>query len=174
MERKIGEIFTCDGKTYQVVRGITCDGCCILYDHCFSIRESLGPCADANRTDKTGIIFKEINNMETKIDIVTILKDKPENTKLYSPLFGYVYFLGVEDDIIKVTYQGKLVIFFGDGRYYNYPKSEPLLFPSKKMRDWSKFAWKKGDILTNSSDFKVFLIDGRMMITQGSLARLIF
>ena len=29
MERKIGEIFTCDGKTYQVVKG---DGCCILHD----------------------------------------------------------------------------------------------------------------------------------------------
>ena len=24
------------------------------------------------------------------------------------------------------------------------------------MRDWSKFAWKKGDVLTNSSGFKVF------------------
>ena len=64
MERKVGEIFTCDGKIYQVVKGITCVGCCILHDHCFSIRESLGPCADANRSDKTGIIFKEINNME--------------------------------------------------------------------------------------------------------------
>ena len=38
MERKIGEIFTCDGKTYQVVKGITCDDCCILHDHCFSIK----------------------------------------------------------------------------------------------------------------------------------------
>lgn len=85
--------------------------------------------------------------METKIDIAAILKDKPKNTKLYSPLFGYVYFLGVEYGIIKVTHCGKLVIFFGDGRYYNYPESEPLLFPSKEMRDWSKFAWKKGDVL---------------------------
>ena len=72
MERKIGEIFTCDGKTYQVVKGITCVGCCILHDHCFSIRESLGPCADANRSDKTGIIFKEINNMEIKNNQLTI------------------------------------------------------------------------------------------------------
>lgn len=66
MERKIGEIFTCDGKTYQVVEGITCDGCCILDDHCFSIRESLGLCAGDTRTDKTGVVFKEINNMEIK------------------------------------------------------------------------------------------------------------
>ena len=72
MERKVGEIFTCDGKTYQVVKGITCVGCCISHDHCFSIRKYLGPCSDDNRTDKTGIIFKEINNMEIKNSQLTI------------------------------------------------------------------------------------------------------
>ena len=72
MERKIGEIFTCDGKTYQVVEGISCEGCCILHDHCHSIRESLGPCADASRTDQIGVIFKEINNMEIKNNQLTI------------------------------------------------------------------------------------------------------
>ena len=98
--------------------------------------------------------------METKINIATILKDKPENTKLYSPLFGYVYFLGVEDGIIKVTYQERLVIFFGDGRYYNYPESEPLLFPSKEMRDWSKFARKKGDaLIKTTSEYCVGIFD---------------
>lgn len=30
--------------------------------------------------------------MTEKIDIAEILKDKPANTKLYSPLFGEVYF----------------------------------------------------------------------------------
>ena len=94
--------------------------------------------------------------METKINIAAILKDKPKNTKLYSPLFGYVYFLGVEYGIIKVTHCGKLVIFFGDGRYYNYPESEPLLFPSKEMRDWSKFAWERGDVLINDAGYKIF------------------
>ena len=98
--------------------------------------------------------------METKINIATILKDKPKNTKLYSPLFGYVYFLGVEDGIIKVTYQERLVIFFGDGRYYNYPESEPLLFPSKEMRDWSKFARKKGDaLIKTTSEYCVGIFD---------------
>lgn len=85
--------------------------------------------------------------METKMNIATILKDKPKNTKLYSPIFGDMYFSGVENDIIKVIHQGKIVIFFGDGRYYNYPESEPLLFPSKEMHDWEKFSWKKGDVL---------------------------
>ena len=94
--------------------------------------------------------------METKINIAAILKDKPKNTKLYSPIFGDVYFLGVEDNIIKVIHRGKLVIFFGDGRYYNYPESEPLLFPSKEMRDWSKFAWERGDVLINDAGYKIF------------------
>ena len=85
MERKVGEIFTCDGKTYQVVKGITCVGCGILHDHCFSIRESLGPCADDNRTDKTGVIFKEINNMENNqltIDIPEGMEIDLENSDL--------------------------------------------------------------------------------------------
>jgi hypothetical protein len=85
--------------------------------------------------------------MKTKMNIATILKDKPKNTKLYSPIFGDVYFSSVENGIIKVIHQGRMVIFFGDGRYYNYPESEPLLFPSKEMHDWEKFAWKRGDAL---------------------------
>ena len=93
--------------------------------------------------------------MEEKINIAEILKDKPENTKLYSPLFGDVYFYYVGDNLIKVTHHGRITIFFDDGRYYNnYPESEPLLFPSKEMRDWRKFAWKKGDLLINSCGFQ--------------------
>ena len=30
--------------------------------------------------------------MEEKINVAKILKDKPVNTKLYSPLYGDVYF----------------------------------------------------------------------------------
>ena len=41
--------------------------------------------------------------METEINIVEILKDKPVNTKLYSPLYGDVYFshIGVRNDIVE-------------------------------------------------------------------------
>ena len=95
--------------------------------------------------------------METKINIAEILRDKPENTKLYSPLFGDVYLSYIQDSIIKVTHHGGITKFFNNGRYYNYPESEQLLFPSKKMRDWSKFAWKKGDILI-SKDNDVYVI----------------
>ena len=88
--------------------------------------------------------------METKINIAEILKDKLENTKLYSPLFGDVYFYYVGNDLIKVKHHGgRIAILFDNSRYYNYPESKLLLFPSKEMRDWSKFAWKKGDVLVN-------------------------
>lgn len=87
--------------------------------------------------------------MEAKINVAEILKDKPENTKLYSPLFGDVYFSYIENSIIKVKHHGGITKFFDNSRYYNYPESEPLLFPSKEMRDWSKFAWKRGDVLVS-------------------------
>ena len=93
--------------------------------------------------------------METKINIAEILKDKLENTKLYSPLFGDVDFYYVWNDLIKVKHHGgRIAILFDNGRYYNYPESELLLFPSKEMQDWSKFAWKKGDVLINSCGFQ--------------------
>lgn len=69
--------------------------------------------------------------METKINIAEILRDKPENTKLYSPLFGDVYLSCIQDSIIKVTHHGGITKFFNNGRYYNYPESEQVLFPSK-------------------------------------------
>lgn len=81
MERKIGEIFTCKDKTYQVVKGITCRGCIFMKDgNCYTVRESLGPCDYTNRTDKIGIIFKEVNNMEIKNNQLTI--DIPEGMEI--------------------------------------------------------------------------------------------
>lgn len=93
--------------------------------------------------------------METKLNIAEILKNKPKGTKLYSPLFGDVYLLDVDNNIIRIKYNEEIVIFFGDGRYYNYSESEPLLFPSKEMRDWSKFTWKKGDMLVSRKGSKI-------------------
>ena len=81
MERKIGEIFTYNDKTYQVVEGNTCEGCAFMKNgRCFSISKLLGLCSYTNRTDKTGIIFKEINNMEIKNNQLTI--DIPEGMEI--------------------------------------------------------------------------------------------
>nr|UVN05173.1 MAG: hypothetical protein [Bacteriophage sp.] len=81
MERKIGEIFTCDGKTYQVIKGIACNGCVFIKNgDCYSLNELLGPCDYTKRTDKTDVIFKEINNMEIKNNQLTI--DIPKGMKI--------------------------------------------------------------------------------------------
>lgn len=81
MERKIGEIFTYNGKTYQVVKGFSCNGCAFMKDgSCYTVSELLGPCDYTKRTDKTGIIFKEIEGMEIKNNQLTI--DIPEGMEI--------------------------------------------------------------------------------------------
>lgn len=106
--------------------------------------------------------------MEAKINIVEILKDKPVNTKLYSPLFSEVYFSRVSGGYIVVEHHGSTLLFLSSGRFYDYDGAEPLLFPSKEMRDWEKFAWKKGDVLYSAGlkeycVFNKFISDGYLM-----------
>jgi hypothetical protein len=60
MERKLGEIFTYNGKIYQVVKGFSCKGCAFIKNGCCDlVNELLGPCDYTKRTDKTNVIFKE-------------------------------------------------------------------------------------------------------------------
>lgn len=98
--------------------------------------------------------------MEEKINIAEILKDKPVNTKLYSPLFSEVFFSHVSGGYIAVEHYGGTSLFLSSGKFYDYDGAEPLLFPSKEMRDWSKFAWKKGDILVNKDAEVHIIFDG--------------
>lgn len=87
-------------------------------------------------------------SMEAKINIANILRNKPVNTKLYSPLFGDVYFSYINMlNRISVLHHDIVDYFCNDGRYKDYDEAELMLFPSKLMRDWSKFAWKRGDVL---------------------------
>lgn len=99
--------------------------------------------------------------METKINVAEILKDKPVNTKLYSPLYGDVYLshIGVRNDI-NVLHHSTINDFLYDGRYAAYKESEILLFPSKEMRDWSKLAWNTGDILVNKDGNAHVIFEG--------------
>lgn len=93
--------------------------------------------------------------MEQELIIAEILRDKPVGIKLYSPTFGYIKFNGVyKDKIYFYSEDSNAHSVKPDGKMYD--SGECIIFPSKKMRDWSKFAWKKGDVLTNSSGFKVF------------------
>lgn len=59
-----------------------------------------------------------------------------------------------------MEHRGGTSLFFSSGKFYDYDGAEPLLFPSKEMRDWSKFAWKKGDILVNKDAEVHIIFDG--------------
>ena len=80
MERKIGEVFTYKGKTYQVVKSATCIECAFGKRVCSLLKSYIGQCTPSTRTDKTSVIFKEINNMEIKNNQLTI--DIPEGMEI--------------------------------------------------------------------------------------------
>ena len=72
MERKIGEVFTYNGKTYQVVKSGTCMECAFRENECSILKSRIGLCTTGARFDKTDVVFKEINNMEIKNNQLTI------------------------------------------------------------------------------------------------------
>ena len=80
MERKIGEIFTYNGKLYQVVKFTTCIDCAFRGRVCSLLKLYIGQCASNTRSDKTSVIFKLINNMEIKNNQLTI--DIPEGMEI--------------------------------------------------------------------------------------------
>lgn len=89
--------------------------------------------------------------MEEKINIAEIIKDKPNGIRLYSPMFGECTFSFVQeetDNICVKQHNGEKAFFNSKGLYNIL--GECLLFPSKEMRDWRKFAWKKGDVLVSN------------------------
>ena len=92
--------------------------------------------------------------MEEKINIAEILKDKPKGIRLYSPIFGECSFSFVREetnDICVKKHNGVKEFFDSKGLYYN--TGEVMLFPSKEMRDWEKFSWKRGDVLIGDCGF---------------------
>lgn len=91
--------------------------------------------------------------METEINIVEILKDKPQGTKLYSSACGKCKLEEVDDKSFKISFYNSKFGFMNGGEGYLdkngklYDDGECVVFPSKEMRDWEKFSWKKGDVL---------------------------
>lgn len=90
------------------------------------------------------------------INIAEILKDCPMGMKLYSPLFGNVELFSVSENNIPIKVRiskGKTYDYYtftSEGYHYvGYYDAECLLFPSREMRDWSKF-FKPGDVVIES------------------------
>lgn len=84
--------------------------------------------------------------MNENLNLVEILKDCPEGTKLYSTVFGEVEFESINDiigPIVVTTNIGHPECFTADGKMFARYNGECVLFPSKEQRDWSKFNVKK-------------------------------
>ena len=103
--------------------------------------------------------------MEEKVNIAEILKDKPQGTKLYDLLRN----IDVKLDEVHITDVGTYIECtstneVGSTFLFDYSKlgteeswldGLQILLPSKEMRDWSKFAWKKGDVLVSEDNVHI-------------------
>lgn len=100
--------------------------------------------------------------METKINIAAILKDKPQGTKLYSSACGKCELKEADDKSFKVSFYSSKFGFMngGEGTFDKngnlYDDGECIIFPSKEMRNWYKFDWKKGDVLVGVGQRVIF------------------
>ena len=91
--------------------------------------------------------------MNENLNLVEILKDCPDGTKLYSPIIGEVEFKCI--DYCEINYCEYPIItrckngdhtlsFTKEGLFYSEGVQGEciMLFPSKDQRDWSKFKVK--------------------------------
>lgn len=94
--------------------------------------------------------------MEEKINVAATLKDKPQGVKLYSRICGAVELKEVLDVrkkksiVVKELNSSNQHRFWYDGKFFR--AGQCVLQPSKEMADWSKFSWKKGDVLVCKDD----------------------
>ena len=105
--------------------------------------------------------------MDAKINIAKILKDKPQGTKLYDLLRNidvgldkvYTTDVGTYIECTSTNEVGSTLLFDYSklGTERCWLDGLQILLPSKSMRDWRKFSWKKGDVLI-SNDGKVKVI----------------
>lgn len=91
------------------------------------------------------------SDMETEINVAATLKDKPQGVKLYSRICGAVELKEVLDVrkkksiVVKELNSSNQHRFWYDGKFFR--AGQCVLQPSKEMADWSKFSWKRGDVL---------------------------
>lgn len=102
------------------------------------------------------------------MNIAEILTYCNKGTKLYSTIFGDVYFQRVRNkDLIEVTSDCDVSHdFFPNGSYSL--QGECVLFPSKYQRDWNKFRIpvKRGDIMMQADGTIPFIATGKLSDTN--------
>ena len=157
MERKIGETFEYEGKTFKVAeaKGNVCIGC-FFNGRCYS-SDVAGDCESECRSDKKDVIFVEIQEQphvqaeQPQLNLCEILKHCPQGETFWSPMLDGVKFSCIDEErqmIIVETIEGHFTWEINaDGTISidEVTSPEVMLYPSKEMRDWSKFTapWYK-------------------------------
>ena len=176
MERKIGEVFTYNGKTYQVVKSNMCMDCAFKENECSILRSRIGLCTTSTRSDKTDVVFKEINNMEIKNNQLTInipegMKIDLENSNLAKGIVKFKKKNITYSDVLQVTDSVKLRIsthcidkllaisqLINIAKYYN----------GDWKPDWSNIDKYKYYIIYNSSD-DTYAVDYNFIYTYSNI-----
>lgn len=154
MERKIGEEFDYNGQKLKVVETImgTCAGCFFKGDCNHYVKAVVGNCYANVRADKRQVVFvkvAQVSNEEPQkqeLNLCEVLRDCPDGMPFWSPMLGDVTFMCVNGEYVTVEDKNKnswdinsdstLTI----GGVHGVKSEEPMLFPSRDQRDWSK--WK--------------------------------
>lgn len=103
--------------------------------------------------------------MKNKINIAEILRDCPKGTKLYSLLYGKCEFERISNNnVFPVVVHSEIktpsTSFTKYGHYlYEVEDADCVLFPSDKMRCWSKF-FKRGDVVVDEDSETMVVFDG--------------
>ena len=156
MERKIGETFEYEGHKLKVTdEYLGCHRCFFYTQGCIALKIR-NSCTADSRTDRKSVIFVEVKDEQPqeqaeqpKLNLCEILRDCPNGTKLYSTVLGYVIFQGIVEGavypIVVSCENGVNEDFTADGKMFIDFDGECCIFPSKEMRDWSKFTapWLK-------------------------------
>lgn len=122
MERKLGEVFTYNGKIYKVVPNpvFSCEGCAFKAS-CFCSADSniVGKCFKYLRNDKTRIIFKEvkkhmdIKNNQLIIEIPEGMEIDLKNSDLANGIVKFkkkrITYESVEDALSSENYAGAVI-----------------------------------------------------------------
>ena len=157
MERKIGEIFTCEGKTYQVIVSNKCADCAFEFAGCGWLMSKIGTCNQGTRSDKTHVVFKEIKNNQLTIDIPEGMEIDTENSDLANGIIKFktksvtyndVYNELNDTNITVNTYFGNeiklraLIKLMNIAKYYNNDW-QPNWSNSKENKYCIKFDYHK-------------------------------
>lgn len=165
-ERRVGEVFEYQGKKIRVEESSGCDGC-FFKGRCSSLRrEVIGHCQFDCRTDDKAVIFVEVKDEQPqeqaeqpqKLNLLEKLKYCPRGTRFWSPMLGNVEFIRIlEPKIIVKTVEGIWEINPDSTVTIDcFTSPEPMLFPSREQRDWSKVKYEPREKKFNPNTLKPF------------------